>query len=663
MKKIFPLIIIFALLLNAGCQNKNSKNITTNSSGDPLTPSTDISAATSSPGTEIVDAFDKSSAENSSGNTTESSKANSSSNQSINSIISGSIADSTATVSATPTTAPGGKVYYVSFSSGNDENAGTSENSPWKNLRKITAIEFKPGDTIKLKCGDTWEQKVSLRGNGTKEKPITLTSYGTGPKPKISNKFTVISMSNPNGWNVNNLEIECTSEDYLLSGGGTNAGIEVYYQGIPDKVSADLTIENNTIYGKGFDKNTRGIVVYASYPTGKGETARNIKLNKNVVHDVGWAGISVLGWDTIKKTNLNSLTIFNNVQMNGNQIYNVGGLGSYLQCVTNGEIKRNLIYNAGQSKEDIKWGPVGTMTISCDKIDVMFNEIYGMSDSSTGYDGTGIDIDWNSKNVRIMYNYCHDNYGAGIVTMACEDSIISNNRVKGNSSKTTAGRGQIALTDYTADMGQNRMTGVKRLTVSENLMIASVNETAGFSSMIYTPGDSWVDNSFMDNRIVLPGTENKKFINLTGLAKVEVFQNNKYYSDIGFMTVIEFTGKIYKTFEDWKKDGFDTGGLFSDLDNNPPSNVGGLKSSMTGQNVSISWNKANDSDSGLWHYNIHFGNTADFTPTYINMLGEAKTENFVFEKPKAGTYYIKVTAEDNNGQISRIANAFKIVIS
>lgn len=64
------------------------------------------------------------------------------------------------------TVSAAGNVYYVSFSTGNDNNTGTSEGTPWKTLAKLNGMIFLQGDTVLLKCGDTWNEELILKGSG-----------------------------------------------------------------------------------------------------------------------------------------------------------------------------------------------------------------------------------------------------------------------------------------------------------------------------------------------------------------------------------------------------------------------------------------------------------------------------------------------------------------
>jgi hypothetical protein len=80
--------------------------------------------------------------------------------------------------------------YYVSQSTGNDAWTGRAASpqgatGPWKTLARASGANYVAGDRILLKCGDTWNEELHPRGNGTPEKPITIGSYGHGNRPMI----------------------------------------------------------------------------------------------------------------------------------------------------------------------------------------------------------------------------------------------------------------------------------------------------------------------------------------------------------------------------------------------------------------------------------------------------------------------------------------------
>lgn len=88
------------------------------------------------------------------------------------------------TQNLTPSTGTYKKVYYVSSSTGNDSNDGTSESKPFKTIKKVNDVlgnlRSSYSATVCFKRGDTWrgEQLVAIDN-------LTVTAYGSGAKPVI----------------------------------------------------------------------------------------------------------------------------------------------------------------------------------------------------------------------------------------------------------------------------------------------------------------------------------------------------------------------------------------------------------------------------------------------------------------------------------------------
>lgn len=70
--------------------------------------------------------------------------------------------------------ARGGRSVYVSSSLGTDVNTGMNESSPVKTIKKAIIL----GDTILLKTGDVFNERIELNGK-------TIKSYGNGRKPIV----------------------------------------------------------------------------------------------------------------------------------------------------------------------------------------------------------------------------------------------------------------------------------------------------------------------------------------------------------------------------------------------------------------------------------------------------------------------------------------------
>ena len=90
--------------------------------------------------------------------------------------------------------------YYLSSSSGNDSNSGTSASSPWKTLNKLNSFHnLQPGDNVLFKRGDTFYGSITISNSGTSGSPITFGAYGSGAKPVITGFTTVSSWTNVGG--------------------------------------------------------------------------------------------------------------------------------------------------------------------------------------------------------------------------------------------------------------------------------------------------------------------------------------------------------------------------------------------------------------------------------------------------------------------------------
>lgn len=78
--------------------------------------------------------------------------------------------------------------YYVSSSSGNDANDGTSEATAWQTIDKANSIKFDDNSTVLFKRGDIFRGTISTNGFviGT-----TFGAYGTGDNPIIAGSVPI----------------------------------------------------------------------------------------------------------------------------------------------------------------------------------------------------------------------------------------------------------------------------------------------------------------------------------------------------------------------------------------------------------------------------------------------------------------------------------------
>jgi hypothetical protein len=83
--------------------------------------------------------------------------------------------------------ASGPTTYYVA-PDGDDNASGTSPGSALRSPAKVEQLNLQPGDRVLFRRGGTYTGKVGVWRSGTAAKRITIGAYGTGAKPRLTNR-------------------------------------------------------------------------------------------------------------------------------------------------------------------------------------------------------------------------------------------------------------------------------------------------------------------------------------------------------------------------------------------------------------------------------------------------------------------------------------------
>lgn len=78
------------------------------------------------------------------------------------------------------------RLYYVDADGGRDTASGTTPETPWKTLARLEAVEWRPGDGVRLRAGRTWRETLTVSASGAPDRPLTFEPYGDGPAPVLS---------------------------------------------------------------------------------------------------------------------------------------------------------------------------------------------------------------------------------------------------------------------------------------------------------------------------------------------------------------------------------------------------------------------------------------------------------------------------------------------
>ena len=284
--------------------------------------------------------------------------------------------------------------YYVSSSTGNDNNAGTQA-LPWQTLNKVNGRAFSPGDIILFKKGDTWNGELRPSTAGTAANYISYGAYSTGINPIIhatsnyalngnknyirysdlilENAITAGFVTYSNNQELNNIISRNNAQNGFLVRGNNN-------------VFNNDRAENNQQYGFLGDDNGGTPSSYhtlnnftASYNKGEGIQFR---IANNIIINNGESSYN--GEYPIREGNGISFTIVNTA------------------TITNFHSHHN-------------WGNGLLMIDGSSNIDVIGGEFNHNIRGFIDYPASCIRIDTNTANSKVMYVKSHDCESAGFV--------------------------------------------------------------------------------------------------------------------------------------------------------------------------------------------------------------------------------------------------------
>ena len=97
-------------------------------------------------------------------------------------------------------------------------------------------------------------------------------------------------------------------------------------------------------------------------------------------------------------------------------------------------------------------------------------------------------------------------------------------------------------------------------------------------------------------------------------------------------------------------------------DTTSPTAPSSLTATAGAGQATLSWTAATD-DNGVARYNVHRATTAGFTPSAANRIAQPTSTSFVDTGLPTGTYYYKVTAEDDAGNVGPASNEASAAVS
>lgn len=573
-----------------------------------------------------------------------------------------------------------GQSYYFSSSSAN--NGDGSIESPFNSLDKLKGVTLQAGVSILFKCGDTFLGNIAVESiKGDDDNPITFASYGEGERPIIEGPSTIgdvdslrstVLFEKCSNIVVRDLKIKVYGPDRSAYPGNSYVGISFNYNFSKGEKFKNLYAINNVVEGNGVSSNTWGITlnsVESSPSIAPHKIVDNVNFKYNETYGFGRSGIHSGGWlnSSPKNGNNSFMDLFTNLHFDHNNVYETGTIGLYIVGCTNSTMNYNTIHDTGKyNVNQVMEGQCGIMALGTDHCEIKYNEIYNVYDQETGYDAMGIDIDWNTNDVDVMYNYCHDCQGPGIGTMANQNSFIQYNKIV-NCHGNTNQPGAITVSNFTSryECVADNMHAVKNLTIRDNLVIQNDSKTLFFVNNFNGDTD-FEGDKFLNNHLIYTGDEVRQtyFVSIDPATPWYECDSNKYYSkDIQTFRVLDTTEASAINFEDgavpfvfdrenqfgsWaKRDLHATYEMLSDA--LPSMPISGSATYVNGE-IKLSW--ASNSKGGVWHYNVY-----DCKPhenvSYLNLLAEVHENELTFTPTLKGTHRYVIQPESDQGILGK----------
>ena len=320
---------------------------------------------------------------------------------------------------------PQAVTYYIDSAAGNDACDGKSKKQAWKSLSRVENLSLSAGDKILLRRGSVFHEMFVINGAlGSKEKPVLVSTYGKGEKPRIIA---------PDGSQQAVRILNCsfiTVEDLDISNLGTDSEMR-------DRIGVNVHLQD---YGEAFDTVLKGLDIHdVNGRLWKGEgagVAIRFTMNKDSVCN-WWNGIRIEGC-TIRRCSRNGVTFSANhtrgnyhphrhVVIRENLLEGVPGDGIHVVGCDSALVEYNVVRDCGDP-----WGGRHNASAciwpwSSDHTVIQFNEVSG---SRTTWDAQGFDADYNCLGTVIRYNYSHDNDGGFL--LICDDGSARKTFSAGN---------------------------------------------------------------------------------------------------------------------------------------------------------------------------------------------------------------------------------------
>ena len=315
-------------------------------------------------------------------------------------------------------------VTYHVRASGDDGDDGRSPETAFRTLAPVRQLDLGPGDRVLLEGGQRFAGPLRLdEGDvGTPQRPIVITSFGTGRATIDGGTGDAVVVLNAGGVEVRNLNV-------VADGADTNRGDGVRFENQLLGATRLAHVRVDRVTASGFGG--YGVRVESGAPSRIGigldfllpakSGYRDVEITRVASHDNGLAGIYVYGefnplWGGTyahRDVTVRYCEAYRNIGRSGRKLAHTGS-GIVVSDVDGAVIENSVAYENGLRSESAQGGPVGIWAWDATRVAIRRNVAYR---NKTGgkHDGGGFDLDGGITHSVMEYNLSYDNDGSGFL--------------------------------------------------------------------------------------------------------------------------------------------------------------------------------------------------------------------------------------------------------
>jgi len=304
--------------------------------------------------------------------------------------------------------------YYFDSQTGNDANAGISPDVPFRSLSKIKDLAINPGDSILLKSGAIFTEKLSISAKGSQGKPVVIGKYGGEARPYIKGDATQLEMVHLfNSEYIVVRDLEISNKGERIKPHLTGLLVELHNYGKANDITVDnLFIHNvygSLIKGEGQEHPDAGAgqaMLFRNYRNDDSDTIpsyfNGLRIQNCLIKDSQRNGIMM--WGNWARNNWYPNT---NVVIRNNVLDGVPGDGIVPVACDGAMVEYNVMKNCPPTLPSSE-ACDGIWPFSSDNTIIQYNMV---SDHKSKTDGYGFDSDYNCRNSLFQYNLSYNNEG------------------------------------------------------------------------------------------------------------------------------------------------------------------------------------------------------------------------------------------------------------